>query len=118
MAFSKRQFAKITESLTCAVGEHLLLALIEEPAIAHHSSSLLVRLKASLADQQAAALRSFKAYEAASRDNGAFEQSPNGGTLRLRNWTIPGLPVSLPFEATRDSRNIFKTQVSWCHPHC
>jgi hypothetical protein len=66
-------------------------------------------LKASLAGQQAAALRSFKAYETASRTNGVIEQSPTAGTLRL----TPGLPVSLPFQAARDSRNIFKTQV-----HC
>jgi hypothetical protein len=92
-----------------AVGEQILVALIEEPAIARHSATLLVRLKASLAGQQAAALRSFKAYETASRTNGVIEQSPTAGTLRL----TPGLPVSLPFQAARDSRNIFKTQV-----HC
>lgn len=97
-----------------AVGEHLLMALIEEPAIAHHSPSLLVRLKASLADHQAAALHSFKAYEATISSNGAFEQSPNGGSLRLNSWTLPGVPVFLPFHAARDSRNIFKTPVSCC----
>lgn len=79
------------------------MALIEEPAIARHSATLLVRLQASLADQQAAALRSFKAYETASRTNGVIEQ-----TVRL----TPGLPVSLPFQAARDSRNIYKTQVA------
>lgn len=88
------------------VGEQILVALIEEPAIPRHSATLLVRLKASLAGQQAAALRSFKAYETASRTNGVIEQSPTAGTLRL----TPGLPVSLPFQAARDSRNIFKTQ--------
>lgn len=88
------------------------MALIEEPAIARHSPTLLVRLKASLADQQAAALRSFKAYETASRTNGVIEQSSTAGAVRL----TPGLPVSLPFQAARDSRNIFKTQVR-CQLH-
>lgn len=89
------------------VGEQMLVALIEEPAIARHSPTLMVRLKASLADHQAAALRSFKAYETASRSNNAPEQSHTTGAGRL----TPGLPVSLPFQAARDSRNIFKTQV-------
>ncbi|XP_024372189.1 uncharacterized protein [Physcomitrium patens] len=88
------------------VGEQMLVALIEEPAIARHSPTLMVRLKASLADHQAAALRSFKAYETASRSNNAPEQSHTTGAGRL----TPGLPVSLPFQAARDSRNIFKTQ--------
>ena len=85
------------------------MALVEEPAIARHSPTLLVRLKASLTVQQAAALRSFKAYEAASRTNGTFEQFSVGAS---KSSSFPGLPVSLPFQAARDSRNIFKTQVS------
>lgn len=87
------------------------MALVEEPAIARHSPTLLVRLKASLTVQQAAALRSFKAYEAASRTNGTFEQFSVGAS-KSKTMSFPGLPVSLPFQAARDSRNIFKTQVS------
>lgn len=99
-----------TGHLLDCVGEQLLAALIEQPAISRHSPSLLSRLRRVLVDHQSAALRSFKTYESASGTKCALLESPSKSmTERLPNRSPMGMPTSLTFQAARDSRNNFRT---------
>ncbi|KAJ7565096.1 hypothetical protein O6H91_02G047900 [Diphasiastrum complanatum] len=91
-----------------SVGEHLLSALLEVPAISHCSSSLLSRLKGSLADYQASALRSCKGYDATIKADRALQVSPGKYLNPPSAWV--GMPVMMPFQASRDSRKNFKTR--------
>lgn len=99
-----------TGQLLDCVGEQLLAALIEQPAISRHSPSLLSRLRRVLAEHQSAALRSFKTYESASGTKSALLESPGKSmTERLPKRSPMGMPTSLTFQAARDSRNNFRT---------
>ncbi|KAH9292418.1 hypothetical protein KI387_042408 [Taxus chinensis] len=92
------------------VGEQLLAALIEQPAISCFSPSLLPRLRGALAEHQSAALRSFKAYESAYGTKCALLESPNKFIDKWPQKHMPlAMPTSLPFQAARDSRNNFRT---------
>lgn len=87
--------------LIAAVGEPLLSALIHHPIIAQHAPALLLQMKQSLAKHQASSLHSFKSYKISNVQTSQL-QSPEAG-----------LPTSLPFQAARDSRNHYKSRVSW-----
>ncbi|GBG59092.1 hypothetical protein CBR_g24435 [Chara braunii] len=108
------------------VGEKVLSALVEEPAIAKHSPELLAQLTASLVHYQTSALRSAKGYDTAdtSANAVAAAESParqhGGRNQENQSSPSPGtkgtpqrgsaVPMSRPFDAARDSRLNFQTQ--------